>query len=148
MRVELDTAERLEGTLPRGITVRSFTPADASAVHALLEHGYRHGGGSVAPFETWLATMTSDAEFDPELWFLAEASSALAGVALCWTSAFVKDLVVHETWRRQGLGAALLRHVFAVFVARGAAAVELKVMSDNSAAVRLYERVGMYAVAL
>lgn len=147
MRVELDTAERLEGILP-GITVRSFTAADANAVHALLEHGYRHGGGSVAPFESWLATMTSDPEFDPELWFLAESASGLAGVALCWTSAFVKDLVVHETWRRQGLGEALLRHVFAVFAARGAAAVELKVMADNHAAVRLYERVGMRAVAL
>jgi ribosomal protein S18 acetylase RimI-like enzyme len=148
MRVDIDAAERSEPVFPRGITVRSFTAADASAVHALLVHGYRHGGGSVAPFEAWLPTMTSDAEFDPELWFLAESPTALAGVALCWTSAFVKDLVVHETWRRHGLGEALLRHVIAVFASRGAAAVELKVKADNPAAVRLYERVGMRAVAL
>ena len=148
MRIELGAARQVEPAFPRAISVRSFTAADASAVHALLVHGYRHGGGSVAPFETWLPTMTSDAEFDPELWFLAESPTGLAGVALCWTSAFVKDLVVHESWRRHGLGEALLRHVFAVFAARRATAVELKVMADNRAAVRLYERVGMRAVAL
>ena len=44
--------------------------------------------------------MTSDAEFDRELWFLAEPEGgSLAGAALCWTSAFLKDLVVHESWR-------------------------------------------------
>ncbi len=148
MRMELGPAALAEPAFPSGVTARSFTAADAGAVHGLLVHGYEQGGGSVAPFETWLPTMTSDAEFDPELWFLAESSTALVGVALCWTSAFVKDLVVHETWRRRGLGEALLRHVFAAFEARGAPAVELKVKADNPAAVRLYERVGMRAVAL
>jgi GNAT superfamily N-acetyltransferase len=45
--------------------------------------------------------------YDARLWFLAEAGRTLAGVALCWTSAFAKDLVVHESWRRRGLGDAL-----------------------------------------
>ena len=58
----------------------------------------------------------------------------------------MKDLVVHETWRRRGLGEALLLHVFATFRARGAEAVELKVQSDNTGAVRLYERAGMRVV--
>ena len=133
---------------PEGISVRSFCPNDAPAVHALLEHAYRGGGGSVEPFETWHLAMTSDAEFDPELWFLVEAEGgSLAGAALCWTSAFLKDLVVHESWRGRGVGAALVHQVLREFRGRGAQAVELKVASDNpSGAQRLYERLGFVAV--
>jgi ribosomal protein S18 acetylase RimI-like enzyme len=133
---------------PEGLGIRSFRPEDAPAVHALLEHAYRGGGGSVDPFETWLPTMMSDAEFDPELWFLAEAEDgSLAGAALCWTSAFLKDLVVHESSRGRGLGAALVHHVLGEFRRRGASAVDLKVASDNPfGAHRLYERLGFAIV--
>jgi ribosomal protein S18 acetylase RimI-like enzyme len=158
MRVELDRSLVSEPTWPDGIELRSFTDDYAGALHALLVHGYRHGGGSVAPFDAWLPQMTGDEEFDPDLWFLAESDpaeqdvelvsgeAALAGAALCWTSAFVKDLVVHEAWRRRGLGEALLRHVFWTFAVRGAAAVELKVEAANAGAIRLYERAGMRVV--
>jgi ribosomal protein S18 acetylase RimI-like enzyme len=146
MRVELDSAALMEPGWPAGVRVRTFTPSDAEPLHALLEHGYRHGGGSVATFDAWLSQMTSDAEFDPELWFLAESGETLAGAILCWTSAFVKDIVVREDWRRRGLGEALLRHAFAAFSARGADAVALKVESANAGAIALYERVGMRTV--
>jgi ribosomal protein S18 acetylase RimI-like enzyme len=109
-------------------------------------HGYRHGGGSVDDFETWFTQTTTDEEFDPELVFLAESDAILAGAAICWRSAFVKDLVVHESWRRHGLGEALLRHILNTFALRGAQAIELKVHSTNGSAVRLYERVGMQVV--
>ena len=132
---------------PEGIGVRNFRPEDAPAIHALLEHAYR-GGGSVDPFETWLPAMTSDPEFDPELWFLAQAEGgSLAGAALCWTSAFLKDLVVHESWRGRGLGTALVHHVLGEFRRRDAAGVELKVESENPyGAQRLYERLGFVVV--
>jgi len=133
---------------PEGLGVRSFRSEDAPAVHALLEHAYEGGGGSVAPFEMWLPAMTSDTEFDPELWFLAEAEGgSLAGAALCWTSAFLKDLVVHESWRGRGLGSALVHHVLGEFRRRGAPAVDLKVASDNpSGAHLLYEQLGFAIV--
>lgn len=148
MRIELEPSVVGEPSWPDGIVVRTFTDDHASALYALLTHGYRHGGGAVAPFETWLRQMTGDNEFDANLWFLAESEyeSTLVGAALCWTSAFVKDLVVHESWRRRGLGEALLRHVYKAFSARGAATVELKVESTNAAAIRLYERAGMCVV--
>jgi ribosomal protein S18 acetylase RimI-like enzyme len=69
------------------------------------------------------------------------------GAVLCWTSAFAKDLVVHESWRRRGLGEALLLHAFNALATRGATAVELKVEAANRSAVRLYERLGMQVVA-
>jgi len=48
--------------------------------------------------------------------------------------------------RRRGFGEGLLRLAFRTFQARGATRVELKVEEQNSAAVRLYERVGMRTV--
>jgi ribosomal protein S18 acetylase RimI-like enzyme len=146
MRVDLEGNAPGEPAWPEGIRVSTFRQEDAGALHALLEHGYRKGGGSVDGFETWLPAVTGDGEFDPSLWFLARAEDRLAGAALCWTSAFVKDLVVHESWRRRGLGEALLRRVLTEFAARGAAAVELKVHATNAGAVRLYERLGFVVV--
>jgi ribosomal protein S18 acetylase RimI-like enzyme len=146
MRVDLDPAALRDPIWPEGVRARRFTLDDAVALHALLEDGYRGGGGSVAAFETWLPQMTSDDEFDAELWFLAESEEALVGAVLCWTSAFVKDVVVRESSRRQGLGEALLRHAFQTFAARGANAVELKVEATNTSAVHLYERLGMRVV--
>ena len=143
MSAELSPGRLREPIWPDGIHPRSFGPEDGHALHALLEHGYRRGGGSVAAFETWLTQMTTDEEFDPQLWFLAEAERMLVGAILCWTSAFVKDLVVHESWRRRGLAEALLLHAFNALSARGATTVELKVEAGNHAAVRVYERLGM-----
>jgi hypothetical protein len=79
------------------------------------------GGGSVRPFDDWLAETTGDEEFDPLLCFLAASPRGLAGAALCWRS-------------------------FATFATRDATAVELNVQSTNPGAVRLYERVGFRVV--
>ena len=145
MRIDL-RGEIPKPTWPEGSGVRSFHASDGPRLHALLEHGYRHGGGSVAAYDSWLPALTGDSEFDPALCFLVEVGDELAAAAICWTSAFVKDIVVHETWRRHGLGQALLRLVFRTFAARGADHVDLKVQVENAPAIRLYERVGMRAV--
>ena len=131
---------------PEGSHVRGFHASDAARLHALLEHGYRNGGGSVDAFELWQPALTGDSEFDPDLCFLVEVGDDLAAAAICWTSAFVKDLVVHETWRRHGLGEGLLRLAFRTFQERGATGVDLKVQAHNAPAIRLYERVGMRTV--
>jgi ribosomal protein S18 acetylase RimI-like enzyme len=146
MRIDLDPAVVREPRWPVGVSVRAFTPADAERLHSLLVHGYRHGGGAVAEFRTWLPQMTGDEEYDPSLWLLAEAQSELVGAILCWSSGFVKDLVVRESWRGRGLGEGLLRCAFEVFAGRGESSVELKVHADNTGAIRLYERVGMRVV--
>lgn len=128
---------------PDGVAVGTFTPGDAPGVHALLEQAYAQGGGSVTGFDEWLPAMTGDSEFAAELWFVARAGDEIAGTALCWTSAFVKDIAVAAAWRRRGLGTALLLHCFAVFASRGAPSLDLKVDSHNpSGAVRLYEQLG------
>jgi ribosomal protein S18 acetylase RimI-like enzyme len=142
MRIDLRSAIP-RPNWPQGSNVRGFHDSDGPRLHALLEHGYRNGGGSVAAYDVWLPALTGDAEFDPALCFLVEVGDDLAAAAICWTSAFVKDIVVHETWRRQGLGEALLRFAFRTFERRGADNVQLKVQTQNASAIRLYERVGM-----
>ena len=145
MRIDLP-ATGPPPTWPEGLAARTFRDADAARLHALLRHGYRHGGGSVAAFPAWHDRVTGDSEYDPELVVLVEAGDVLAAASICWTSAFVKDLVVHEDWRRRGLGESLLRRAFRTFDERGADHVDLKVEASNAGAIRLYERVGMRVV--
>jgi ribosomal protein S18 acetylase RimI-like enzyme len=145
MRIELP-GEIPMPIWPEGSHVRVLHSSDAERLHALLEHGYRHGGGSVAPFAVWPHALTGDSEFDPALCFLVEVGDDLAAAAICWTSAFVKDIVVAEQWRRRGFGENLLRLAFQTFQARGATHVDLKVEAQNAPAIRLYERVGMRTV--
>jgi ribosomal protein S18 acetylase RimI-like enzyme len=130
---------------PDGVTLAPFTPADAPAVHALMQSAYARGGGAVsASFEQWWNSTSGDPEFDPALCLVARADDGtIVGFALCWTSSYVKDLVVHPDRRRRGLGKALLLAAAAVLKARGNTQVGLMVEADNpSGARQLYERLG------
>jgi ribosomal protein S18 acetylase RimI-like enzyme len=144
----------LDGELPNpvwpdGVTVRSYTDADAPAVHALLDEAYSGWDSTYVPLSHagWLTFMTEHAEFDPELWFLVERDGALVATALHWKEwagrGWVKDIVVRERERGQGLAKALLRRGYQAYKARGADRVGLKVDSTNpTGAVQLYEREG------
>jgi ribosomal protein S18 acetylase RimI-like enzyme len=125
-----------------------FEPSHhAPSVHRLLEAGYADGGGSVADFDSWWSGLVNDAEYDPGLIFLVgRQSAAPVAAAICWSSAFVKDIVVAAGLRRRGLASNLLRHIFSVFRARSADAVDLKVHSNNCDAISLYRSVGMTCV--
>ena len=145
-RLRRDLADALADPVwPAGFSARTFSAEDAPAVHRLMELGYAGGGGSVGAFAQWWPRVRDDGEFAAELCFLAiDASGEIVGVAQCWTSAFIKDLVVHPDARRRGIAEALLRMAFQAFRRRGAGHVDLKVQSDNpSGAVRLYKRLGM-----
>ncbi|WP_304359436.1 GNAT family N-acetyltransferase [Collimonas fungivorans] len=134
---------------PAGIRLEMFD-ADKHAVgaHGLLASAFAQGGGSVPPLESWWAALRGNPEFDPALLFIAmDGEEQIAGIAQCWTSAYIKDLAVASEWRRRGLGEALLLHAFECFRQRGAPHVELKVEIDNpSGALRLYQRMGMEAL--
>ena len=137
-------------TCPTGYRMRIFAAGDAPTVHRLLEAGYAQGGGQVGAFEQWWPSLRDDDEFALDLCFLAvNERQNIVGVAQCWTSAFIKDLVVHPLARRRGIAEALLRTVFLEFRHRGAKRVDLKVQVDNpTGAVRLYKKLGMREVPL
>ena len=138
--------ERQAPVWPVGFSLRTFEPADAPEVHALLLRVFDDGADG--PFDEWWPRTSGDAEFDPKLFFLVHnAAGQLVAVALVWTSAFVLDLAVDPGARRLGLAEALMRHVFAVFQARGASHVDLKTdLVVNADAARLYRRLGMVEV--
>ena len=130
---------------PTGVVLRTFEPADAGAVHALLDEAYLAWDTAYVPVshEDWVSAMTGDAEFDPAVWFLAERDGALVGCALHWSSGWLKDVAVRESERGRGLGATLVQMGLAEFSRRGVRASGLKVDAANpTGAVRLYERLG------
>lgn len=130
---------------PQGIALAPFHEEDAPACHALLLRAYAEGGSTVvSSFDEWWRATNNDPEFDPELLFLARTGDGvIAGLALCWTSSFVKDIVVDPAYRRRGIGEALLLAAFAALQHRGHSRIGLKLRSDNPyGARRLYDRLG------
>ncbi|OEO31201.1 hypothetical protein VW23_017510 [Devosia insulae DS-56] len=131
---------------PDGARLVRFDVADVKAIHALLQRAYTNGFGSVAPdWLDWWEALRADSEFDAALCFVAKAEGEVIGFCLCWTSSFVKDLVVAAAWQGQGLGATLLTTAMTALRQRGANVVQLKVVTANAGARRLYERMGFVA---
>ncbi len=133
-------------TWPQGIVLSEYRPDRAEAVHRLMEQGSVHGGGRVPALDAWQQRVKKDPEYDPNLCFIALDGERIVGVCQCWTSAYIKNLVVHPQAQGRGLGRAMLLHAFNIFQQRREGFVDLKVMEDNLRALRLYERVGMYVV--
>jgi GNAT superfamily N-acetyltransferase len=134
---------------PGGVVVRSYTDSDAERVHALLDEAYAGWDADYVkrPHADWLTFMTAHDDFDPAMWFLVERDGDLVACALHWKEfqqrGWVKDIVVREDERGNGLGKALLHHAFQEYAERGATRVGLKVDSTNpTGAPRLYERAG------
>ena len=149
MQVEFG-GEIPEPSWPEGMTVRTFRVEEAARVKDLVDVAYAgEPDYEPRPFEYWKSFMFDDPSFEPQSWFVVEApDGSLAAAALNWKEGFVKDLVVHPDYRRRGLGAALLRHVFRHFRGRGLDRVTLKTDSLNtSQAWRLYERLGMQTIS-
>lgn len=131
---------------PEGIELSVYREEMAPAVHQLMQLGQLEGGGRVPSLGDWRQRFASDPEYDPALCFVACDAEAVVGVAQCWTSAYIKNLVVHPRMQGRGLGRALLLNTFKVFQQRREGFVDLKVLEDNLRAQRLYESAGMYVV--
>ena len=130
---------------PPGFFWRTLRTDDARAIHEVMDRAYTDGRG-VPDFDHWWARFSGDPEFDASLCFLVFHEEKLVAVALCWTSAFLKDIAVHPDARRMGLGGNLLKQLFRTFRERHAKAVDLKVEAGNAGAIAFYERAGMYRV--
>jgi len=128
---------------PAGIEWSAYREELAPAVHQLMQLGHLEGGGRVPPLNEWRQQFASDPEYDPALCFVACDAGGVVGVAQCWTSAYIKNLVVHPRMQGRGLGRALLLHAFSAFQKRREGFVDLRVLEDNLRARRLYESVGM-----
>ena len=157
MRINFDTPPA-EPEWPAGITMRLYNPeTDLEAVYRVVDESFGdHYGHVDVPFEEGLKRfkhfMTDYEGFDPTLWFLAMEGDEIAGVCLCREHgydnpdvAYVNTLGVLRTWRKRGVGLALLRHSFAEFYRRGKRMAGLGVDAESlTGALRLYEQAGMH----
>jgi mycothiol synthase len=155
--MQIDFAAPLEPPeWPPGLVVRRYAgEEDLQAVYECQQESFA-GTWEFRPEppEVWRRYTVEGPDFEPGLWWLAEAGGELAGICLGeWhasgdrTFGWVRMLGVRRPWRGRGLGLALLRHSFCDFAARGVTRVGLGVDAENTTgAVRLYERAGMRPV--
>lgn len=154
MAIDLDEGKS-ELRWPDGITVRGFRDGEGHAVYEAhmetFEDSWEH---TRQPYEEWSHWMLERPGFDPELWLLATAEAEIAGIALCRVhdtqpqTGWVSILGVRRSWRRQGLGRALLLESFRRLAARGCARAVLGVdASSLTGAHTLYENAGMSVIS-
>lgn len=141
---------------PAGARLRSPVPGiDDRLVHGVIEGAFAdHWRYVPISFDQWRHWNIEDDDFDPSLWFLAEAGGTAVGALLAWpnfhgdpTTGWISDLGVLPAWRRQGIGRALLHAAFTAFYGRGIRQVVLVVDTENiSGATYFYEQAGMRPV--
>jgi mycothiol synthase len=157
LAMEIELGESIEAPRwPDGISARTADPGrDEWRVYEAQEEAFADAWDYRSiPFDDWRRLQVERPRHDPDLWWLAEEGSELAGFSLNgWhysgdpTHGFVAVLAVRRPWRRRGLALALLHRSFADFARRGATRVSLGVDAESpTGAVRLYERAGMRAV--
>jgi mycothiol synthase len=149
MRIELE-APPPAPDWPDGLRVVAFDPErDALEFHAAHQEAFAdHWDFTPRDFESWSKGHLQSERFDPALWCVVRAGDAIAAGTICtadtYGGGFVHALFTRRPWRRQGVGAALLRDAFGRFWSRGERSVGLGVdAASDTGAFRLYERAGM-----
>ena len=135
---------------PDGYMLRTIVPGqDDQLVYDFIQSAFEQPGRVPPSFESWREYMMRADHFVSELWFLLFDQEELIGAALCYDYSefgWVRQLGVASSRRGQGVGSALLQHVFRVFFERGHKKVALGVDSTRPQAQSLYENVGMACV--
>ncbi|QBQ97084.1 GNAT family N-acetyltransferase [Paraburkholderia pallida] len=133
-------------------TIRAATPADVSAMHALMYE--------LAEFEKLTHLFTGTPEGLTDALFgarpsaealVAEEAGLIVGYALFFHNystflgrrgLYLEDLYVQPSQRGTGLGTAMLRALAAIAVERQCGRFEWTVLDWNEPAIRFYEKMG------
>jgi mycothiol synthase len=134
---------------PDGTRVRTYDPEkDARTTFEAVEDAFRDSWGRPRGRFERFVRQTATSDFDPSLWFLAEAEGQIVGVCLAQVISgrgWIGAVGVRRSWRNRGLGLALMRHVLVAYYRRGVHHVGLSVDSaSRTGAPRLYARAGMH----
>ena len=155
MRIDFGDAPPDDSVFASSIDVRSYVEVNESALRSAMDESFAldpffHPATEAHFREFYLRARG----FDPSLWLLAWEGDELVGFVLAYpeyigeTVGYVHSLGVRSGWRGQGLGEALLRRAFWKLHEQGLGACVLGVDASNeTGAVRLYERVGMRSVS-
>ena len=118
--------------------VRPFSPNDVPAVAAIVKEALREN----YPTSLYL---------DIHRWWrdgflVAESAGAVVGFSAAVISApeqtRILMLAVYESWRRKGVGSALMNAFLNECALRGIKTMELEVRKSNAAAIQFYTRYG------
>ncbi|HUW94847.1 MAG TPA: GNAT family N-acetyltransferase [Anaerolineae bacterium] len=140
-------------SLPEGMDLVTWSPERA----ALFFDVYQDAFGDRPRFphwseETWRHNLTDYPDFRPDLSLLLLDGAEGAGFAICHVeregdnqsgaTGWIDQMGVRPSWRRRGLGTALLCELMRRFEADGLAWAALEVEMNNHPALCLYERLG------
>jgi ribosomal protein S18 acetylase RimI-like enzyme len=137
---------------PAGAVVRPFVAGqDERAVYDVMQAAFAGVYDYDVSYEEWRREIFAPQQMDPALWTLAADGETLVGAIISREDTddegplgWLEDVGVLPTWRKRGLGLAMLLHSFGVFYARGVMRCGLSVDAHNaSGAVQLYQRAGM-----
>ena len=152
MEITLDDAPPAP-VFPDGIELRPFVleQHDHAVFEAHEEAFSDHWGHTPGTYEKWQHNVSGREDLDPSLWHIAWDGDQIAGYSLCRYRnglGWVGTLGVRRTWRKRGLGEALLLHSFAEFYKRGTKTIGLGVDAANpTGATRLYKKAGMHVAS-
>jgi ribosomal protein S18 acetylase RimI-like enzyme len=132
--------------LPPGLEFRPVTPDQYRAIWESIQAAYADSPQNVVAteedYQEWLASPA----FDPLLWRIAWDGEQIAGQTLCEIakgSGEVAEVSVGISWRRHGLGYALVVAGLRALAERDVTEARLHARADNIyGAPRLYERAG------
>jgi ribosomal protein S18 acetylase RimI-like enzyme len=138
-----------------GINIRTATAADSGPIGDLISEfqAYLRGLGDRTEFGFGASAYLRDGFGDSPAFegLVAEVGQAIVGYALYHHGydtdrgrrvLHLIDLYVPETWRRQGIGEALVRRVAEAGRAHGAEVMLWSVYKPNEMAMHFYERLG------
>jgi mycothiol synthase len=135
---------------PEGVLVRALdVERDLEPLYAVHREVFAdHWGHTTGEFETFAARVRNTME--RKICRVAVAKGEIVGYVLnrYWGEmGVVNTLGVRRSWRKRGLGLALLQHSFGLFYESGTVKVGLGVDGESlTGALRLYERAGMRPV--
>ena len=144
--------------IPQGLTIVPINiETELKSAAIVIEEGFKDHWGHVDNsideiMKQWQHILKTDKDFDPNLMFLAKDEDQIAGVCRCSDKVvedpnmgWVNQLCVLKSWRRRGLGKALLQTAFKEFYLRGKKRVGLGVDANSlTNATKLYENAGMH----
>lgn len=138
-------------TLPQFTILRSWAlrPADEGDFASLYENCWKSHDNAHHTFELALQRQRSG----NAVTVVAATTTDNMRVAFAqlsrWRSgAEISDLIVMETWRRQGIGGQIIRHLIDIARQKPLRYVEIGVEKNNTAALRLYKSCGFAEVTL
>ena len=152
MEITLDSAPPFP-TWSENIELRPFDlDTHAYLLYRAHEETFNdHWGHTPVSYEEWRYRVIERDDLDPSLYFIAWDKDQIAGYALCryrMGNGWVGTLGVRRSWRKRGLGLALLHHAFGEYYKRGDKVISLGVdAASQTGATRLYKKAGMQVAA-